>query len=173
MQNTNSGKRNSRPDTDVPGKKQKTNSSLLELCEREEWNVIIESAPDMINVWDFEERDADNNTPIHICCSEGALNVLQHLHQAKKLNFESKGEHGSSCVALAATNGHLETIKWLIENGCSINETDLYGNSCVLLASSSGHLETVKWLSENGFSIHERNKDQSNCILQAKWFNGF
>ena len=35
--------------------------SLLELCKNEEWNIIIESAQDMIHVWDFEEKDSEGN----------------------------------------------------------------------------------------------------------------
>ena len=73
---------------DSLAKKQKTNSSLLELCEREEWSVIIESVRDFIHVWDFDERNADNNSPLHICCEKGSLNVLQHLQQAKTFDFK-------------------------------------------------------------------------------------
>ena len=79
MLNTNCGKRNSKPESDLPAKKQ-TNLSLLELCEREEWNVIIEFVDDLVHVWDFDERNDDNNTAIHICCAKGSLNVLPHLH---------------------------------------------------------------------------------------------
>ena len=32
-------------------------------------------------------------------------------------------------------NEQLETVKWLIENGCSIHEKDEDGYSCLLLAS--------------------------------------
>ena len=31
-------------------------------------------------------------------------------------------EFGDSARMVAAMNGHLETVKWLIENGCSLNE---------------------------------------------------
>ena len=142
--------------------------TLLELCEREEWNIIIESLQDLIHVWDFDERNADNNTPIHICCEKGALNVLQHLLKPKKFNIkEHKGKHGNSCVLLAAQNGHLETLKWLIENGCSINDRNDDNESCLMLASMEGHLETVKWLIENGSSINERDDNEYSCLLRA------
>ena len=29
--------------------------------------------------WDFDERNTDNNTPLHICCAKGSLNVFQYL----------------------------------------------------------------------------------------------
>ena len=117
------------------------NLSWLEFCERGEWNTIIESANDLIHVWDFDERNADNDTPIHICCAKGSLNVLQHLHQAKKLNFEIKGEQGTSCVALAAKNGHFEILKWAYENGCPLNKQE-----CIHYAKLKNHTHIINWL---------------------------
>ena len=139
-------------------KKQKT-TSLLKLCENEEWDFIIEFAQDMIQVWDVEVQVFKN--PLHVCSSKGALNVMQHLLKLKMFKPEDLGQKNrfnNSCVALAAENGHLETVKWLNENGLSINSDKNHtGNSCLLIADKNGHLETVKWLIENGCSIHERN----------------
>ena len=72
-------------------------SSLLELCEKEEWTFIIESMEDLIHDWNFEERNADNNTPIHICCAKGSLKVLQHLQQAKNSNAYCSGINCDPC----------------------------------------------------------------------------
>ena len=149
----------------VSPKKQKTNSSLLELCEREEWDVIIDSMQDLIHFWDFSERNAVKNTPIHICCTKGSLHVLKQLKHLKNFEFskESKGKNGNSYVLLAAENGHLETIKWLLENGSSINERNNSGYSCLLLAARNGHLETIKWLIANGCSINEKD-NYGTCV---------
>ena len=147
---------------------QKTNLSLLELCEREEWSVVIESVQDFIHIWDCDERNADNNSPLHICCAKGSLNVLQHLQQAKIFDFkESKGKNGNSCVLLAARNGHLETIKWLIKKGASTNDRNIINRSCLLLAAKGGHLETIKWLIENGCSTNERDNTNDSCLFLA------
>ena len=70
-------------------------------------------------------------------------------------------------VLLASMNGKLETVEWLVNNGCSTNERNNFGNSCLLYASLHGHLETLNWLIENGCSLEERNYNESNCILQA------
>ena len=148
-----------------PLKKQKT-SSLLELCMNEEWNIIIESAQEMIHVWDFEERNNHGNNSLHICCAKGPLNLLQHFHQLNIFDPKkvSKNNEGISFVSLAACNGQLETIKWLIENGCSIQEKNNDGDTCLLLAAWNGQLETVKWLIENGCSIQEKNNDGDTCL---------
>ena len=78
-----------------------------------------------------------------------------------------RSNEDETCLLLAASNGHLETGKWLIENGCSTDERDQYGFSCLLLASMEGHLEIVKWLIENGCSINDKNIDDDSCLLLA------
>ena len=60
-------------------------------------------------------------------------------------------------TVLAAFFGHYATVKWLVENGCSIDERDNCGNSCLLFSARNGHLETVKWMIENGCSIDDKN----------------
>ena len=154
---------------------QKTSSiSLLELCENDEWNIIIDSMPSMIHVWNFEEKNSDGNNPLHICCAKGSLEVLQHFNQLLTLfglNFKNTtGRLGASCVLLASMNGQLETLKWLIENGSSMEDRDNNGCSCVLLAAKNGHLETIKWLIENGSSIRDVDYYGGSCVLLAARF---
>ena len=62
-------------------------------------------------------------------------------------------------------HGHLETMKWLFEHGCSIHDRNNDGDSCLSLASMNGELETLKWLLEHGSSIHEKNNDGYSCLL--------
>ena len=45
----------------------------------------------------------------------------------------------------AATNGDLQTLKWLKYNGCPLNE---YSLICTY-AAKNGHLETLQWLRDN------------------------
>ena len=81
-------------------------------------------------------------------------------------------------MLIAAKNGRLETVKFLIENGCSIDEKDRNGNTYLLLAAAEkytdsyiyhapnkGQFETVQWLLESGCSIHEKNNDGYSAML--------
>ena len=106
------------------------NSSLLELCEREEWNVIIESMHEMIHVWDFDERNAADNTPLHICCEKGSLSVLQHLQQFKKFKFKQ--------IMNAAIYEQKKTVIWMLSNGSSISENTIKTTSCENMMKANG-----------------------------------
>ena len=46
----------------------------------------------------------------------------------------------------ASINGHLETVKYLCQNGANVNEKDDYGYTPLICASKNGHLEIVKYL---------------------------
>ena len=64
--------------------------------------------------------------------------------------------HEGTC-AFAAYGGHLETLKWLRENGCRWNEW-----TCAY-AAKGGHLELLKWARANDCPW-----DESTCANAAE-----
>ena len=144
----------------------KQRKSLLELCEKEEWNVICDLIPEMIH-WNFNEENEEGKNPLIICCEKGSLQVLQQLYNAKEFDLNKKICEKFSLLLIAASNGHLEIVKWLLQNGCSTDERNDNGDTCILVAAENGQLETVKWLVQNGCSLEEENDDGITCILMA------
>ncbi|CAG8905457.1 unnamed protein product [Penicillium egyptiacum] len=73
------------------------------------------------------------------------------------------------------SNGHLEVIKVLLDDGAEVTVTDNDGWTPVNAASSNRHLEVVKLLLENGADIGVANNDgwtplysaASNCHLEV------
>ena len=103
--------------------------SLLELCEKEEWEVIINSAPEKIFSWDFKEKNEDGENPSQICLNKKANdNVLHFINYYESITSNNKPMQLSE-----AKRGHLSTLKWLLANGHSINERDKNGNSCGIM----------------------------------------
>ena len=94
MRKTNKRKRKRRTSklSESPTKKQKTVSSLLELCMKGEWNSIIKSAENLIHVWDFEEANDDGNNSLHLCCLNGSLDVLRLLLKLKPFKESPKNK---------------------------------------------------------------------------------
>ena len=62
-------------------------------------------------------------TPILWAASYGQLASIQTLHK-HGANIHFKGSAGENALMLAASNGHLAVIKYLIQLGIDLNETD-------------------------------------------------
>ena len=59
-------------------------------------------------------------------------------------------------IVQAASEGHLEVVRWLLARGAKINFTINGKRRCLPLldAATKGHLDVVKLLVENGADIH-------------------
>jgi len=59
-------------------------------------------------------------------------------------------------VSLAAQNGHLETIQFLVSNGCNLRTGDKAGILPLHHAAAGDHTAVVRFIIENGGSIIAR-----------------
>ena len=66
---------------------------------------------------------------------------------------------------MASENGHLETVKHLVENGANINEKNKDRDTPLICASRNGHLEIVIYLCENGDDINEKDEYGDNALI--------
>jgi len=62
-------------------------------------------------------------------------------------------------IHYAAIEGHLEVVKYLLENGANINAIGNLDYQSIHCAALEGHLEVVKYLLENGADINAKNSD--------------
>eukprot|EP01006_Ploeotia_vitrea_P009599 TRINITY_DN23024_c0_g1_i1.p1 TRINITY_DN23024_c0_g1~~TRINITY_DN23024_c0_g1_i1.p1 ORF type:complete len:287 (+),score=15.33 TRINITY_DN23024_c0_g1_i1:22-861(+) len=76
---------------------------------------------------------------------------------------------GDTCTTLAAFNGHLDVVKWLIEEaGANAQEADTTGCTTLLGATFNGHLPVVSWLLNSGHaSLAERNHYGQSALLTS------
>ncbi|KAG6901444.1 hypothetical protein C0995_011957 [Termitomyces sp. Mi166 len=72
---------------------------------------------------------------------------------------------------LSAGNGHLATVKWLIENGAQLDAINNNNATPLLRAARFGELEIVKLLASKGQDINTRAKDE-NTPLHVSAENG-
>ncbi len=108
--------------------------------------------------------NGNNGEPIREASSEGHLEVLKYLvdngadvNLHGKLQMDAYDEwdayeeiydsHNSYAIFVASKNGHLEIIKYLVENGAYVTESS---NMAIRLARENKHDEIVKYLIDNG-----------------------
>lgn len=107
----------------------------------------------LLNKCDPNEIDLENgNTILHLVANENFLecakHIIGHSRRGILLNINSINYDGYTCLHNAIRCGHLQMVKYLIEEGsASVLITELKsGNSSLMLAVESGYLDIVKYL---------------------------
>ena len=66
-------------------------SSLVALCEKEEWEIISGLIPKMIHLWNLDEKNEEGNNPLIICCMKGAWHLQQlYISKSKEIIMEKE-----------------------------------------------------------------------------------
>eukprot|EP01130_Rhizamoeba_saxonica_P005191 TRINITY_DN2077_c0_g1_i2.p1 TRINITY_DN2077_c0_g1~~TRINITY_DN2077_c0_g1_i2.p1 ORF type:complete len:400 (+),score=74.93 TRINITY_DN2077_c0_g1_i2:80-1279(+) len=98
----------------------------------------------------------------------GDLELLIPCIQEDPELINDRDRQGSSALLLAASFGHLDIVKYLIEElGCNIHDQRTDGSTCILRAASRGHTELVQWLLENGANILDRDRCEDTSAMHA------
>ena len=82
---------------------------------------------------------------------------------------------GESPIIRAAHNGHLHTVRFLIEHGADVNAIDMGDNTAIHWAAMRGHVEIVKYLLQQGADKTLRNKQDKMPVdlCQPCWSNSY
>ena len=141
-----------------------TNSIMFSLtngdCETVRW--LTENGVD-VNVSDYE-----GITAVHGAACLGKLEVLKLLHKSGA-NIRQKNSYGQNSIMLASTGtSDCETVRWLIEHGVDVNDSDKLGKTAVHYAAQKGNIDVLKLLHNKGAYIHEvANSTGVNSIIAA------
>ena len=136
-----------------PKKKQKlshdfgVDSTLLQLCLQEEWDVIKKYVRNNVNEWDIFERDEFGLTPLHICCKKGEFSTIKLLYKAFSPLDLQKCESDGICSLIqeACYSGNIDLVDWLLQHGCSLEKED----NLLIISCNSKNLILFKWLLNN------------------------
>ena len=67
---------------------------------------------------------------------------------------------------IAAQNGHLNVVKYLVKKGADVNKTT-HGNTPFIAAAARGHLDVVKYLVKKGADVNKAYKDGITPLMIA------
>ncbi|CAH1795709.1 unnamed protein product [Owenia fusiformis] len=121
-------------------------------------------------------RNNIHKTPLDLACEFGRNRVAELLMQSNlcsHLLVESQDDMSdndrTTCLHLAAKNGHSDIIRLLCNNGVDINRQTLQG-TCLHEAAMYGKIEVVKLLLDCGIDVNKPNSyDQTALDIVNKY----
>ena len=104
---------------------------------------------------------------IHDAAESGDLEKVTALLAADPSLVNANDEHGTTPLFKAASEGHSEVVKLLLDKGASVDAKADTGVTPLLLASQNGHLEVVKLLLGKGAAIDTKAKNGAYSLFLA------
>ena len=100
-----------------------------------------------------------------MACECGQLSSVKHLVKYGAFDKDSQKIYESTPLHMAANNGHLDIIQYLVSLGANINEIDSYGNYIFQIVCEIGYFEIVEYLVKHGCDINGKNGDYLNIMM--------
>lgn len=85
-------------------------------------------------------------TALHCCCQGGHLEVAKLLVEAGGSDLEARDRSSCTPLFVAATRGHWQIVRVLIEAGANPNASQSCGSTPLFYAAFNGHLAVVRVL---------------------------
>jgi ankyrin repeat protein len=127
------------------------------------WKLAIHlGATDMLswlhaNGFSVSEYQSHGNSVSHLSVIEGQIDLLKWLKKMFGSNIlTTLNWAGETPFLVAVSQGKLEIVQWMYDEGISIEDRTPLGRSAVHLAAAAGHLGILNWLVMHGASVHER-----------------
>jgi ankyrin repeat protein len=107
-------------------------------------------------------------SPVFIASEYGLKEVLRRLLKHDKSGIDTLyNRMNMTPLMVACSEGHLEVVQILVENGAAIDQTDSIGTTSLMVACSEGHLEVVQILVENGADIDQTDSIGTTSLMVA------
>ena len=78
---------------------------------------------------------------------------LRSLYSHYNIDVNTSNEHTNTALLLSAENGHVDCVKYLLQQGADINITDEWGNTALIRSAQKGHLDCVTYLCQQELSL--------------------
>lgn len=116
---------------------------------------------------DINLSDKSGLLPIHIAAKMGDVKVLNALLARGADIHVREYSLSASPIYYAAINNNQKAIRFLINNGANVNDSNRKGRTALKIACSSGKIETVRALIEAGANVDKMQLVSSTALMKA------
>lgn len=115
----------------------------------------------------INEGTDDGESLLSLACSAGYYELAQVL-LAMSAQVEDRGQK-NDCTPLmeAASAGHVDIIKLLIDHNADVNAQSSTGNTPLMYACAGGHVRAVKQLLAAGANVEDHNENGHTPLMEA------
>jgi ankyrin repeat protein len=108
-----------------------------------------------------EVRNKRGITQLWYFCREGMTSSVIRMLEMRSIDVEAKRSDklgGGTCLMAAASYGHLDICRLLIDKGAPMEAKNTHDNTTLHIAAYNGHLDIVRLLCDRGANIEARTK---------------
>lgn len=108
--------------------------------------------------------EASGGTTPMMCAAHAGNLAVMKLLLSRGATFANRRK---PMVAIAASRGHLDTIRWLHDQGCELDALSRSGTSALMHAAAKGHKHVLTWLAKKGCDLNRTNNDGDTALSLA------
>ena len=94
----------------------------------------------------------------HAAAESGDLSKVRFLILERGLHVDAEDYYALTLLQVASRHGHLEIVKFLIDNGAAVNAVEIDNRAALHFAIIRGHASIVRYLLENGADVNLRKR---------------
>lgn len=95
-------------------------------------------------------RDKHGRTFLAQACTDDKLDRVRQVYEERPQDLNIADNAGNTPLQIAALQGHIETVEFLLEKNCEVNSRNIEKDTPLIDAVENGHIEVVKLLLDHG-----------------------
>ena len=114
-----------------------------------------------------DRRSTPPSLPLMKAAAEGDLEALGEAIRNEPEKINGINQNGRTALMIAAYEGHLGTVRALIEAGADIHLKDMKGHTALFRTAYEGRMGTAKLLIEAGADVDARSNFNTTALMIA------